>query len=440
MDAMVLQPEPVAQSSFEQYGPWHFRDQRYTEGGRIVFEETLLHVAPAVAGLDTGFLKMVSRDPSPQSPGTPNLAHEDEQCPPDPTSTASSDPPSSNYGLPLATIQSPIGVPWLSRTPLDAISAFSFTHAVSPVAQAFDFSNVTQSQKPQRSVKRRRAVSDVDGPNTASQGCKKRRLRRDMVTSRLSRPFSEPATHIINREFLRTGDNQFFKLAAIMSARRMSSAASTLLHQTSHPSPSSLLRRAAVINRFRLNVKNRATQRGDDAVADQAANAALLQQNHGVGFVVGARFPVTSSSATLIAGASGLRDVQQNPLPFQLSLAAVEARPRPTSPRLKATEASRLKLPPSPRIRPVRSAELGSSRSSSLADLQDDEGLDEQEVAFPTSEHESRYESTDEPDDVYADFGMIFGDGSAEDEDEDDEDDHYEDYMDDMDGIPWTVR
>lgn len=189
-----------------------------------------------------------------------------------------------------------------------------------------------------------------------------------------------------------------------------------------------------MINRFRLNVKNRATERGDDDVADLATNAALLQQNHGVGFVVGARFPVTSSFAPLLAGSgsSGPRDAQQSVLPFQLSLAAVDARPRPTSPRLR--------LPPSPRIRPVRSPELSSTRSSNLADLDDVEGLDDQGVAFPTSEHESRYESSDEPDDVYADFGMIFGGGSTEDEGEEEEDDHFEDYMDDLDGIPWTAR
>ncbi|OIW34193.1 hypothetical protein CONLIGDRAFT_677903 [Coniochaeta ligniaria NRRL 30616] len=442
MDAMVLQLEPVAQSSFKQYGPWHYRDQQYTEGGRMEFGETLLQVAPAVTVLDTDFLKTEPRNPRPLTPGAQSPGHEDEDCLLESPSTASTDFPSPNYGLSSTPIQSPVGISWLSSRSLELASAFSFTQAIPPVGQVFDFSKMPQPHKPQLSVKRRRAASDVDGPNTASQGCKKRRLRRYMVTSRLSRPFSEPATHIINREFIASGDNQFLKLAAILSARRMSSAASTLLHQISHHSPSSLLRRAAVINRFRLNVKSRATQRGDDDVADLATNAAMLQQNHGVAFVVGARFPVTSSSAPLLAGSgsSGLRDAQQSVLPFQLSLAAVEARPRPKSPRLKATEASRLKLPPSPRIMPVPTPELSSTRSFYLADLHDDEGIDDQEVAFPTSEHESRYESSDDPDDVYADFGIIFGGGNAEDECEDEEEDHYEDYMDDMDGIPWTAR
>jgi len=60
--------------------------------------------------------------------------------------------------------------------------------------------------------------------------------------------------------------------------------------------------------------------------------------------------------------------------------------------------------------------------------------LDDDSVAFPTSEHESRY--GDEPDDVYTDFGLIFG-GEGE---EADDADNYEDYLDDVDGIPWNAR
>lgn len=48
-----------------------------------------------------------------------------------------------------------------------------------------------------RRFKRRRALSDVDGDG--NEGRKKRRLRLHLITSRLSRPFSEPATNIVNR-------------------------------------------------------------------------------------------------------------------------------------------------------------------------------------------------------------------------------------------------
>ncbi|KAG9237734.1 hypothetical protein BJ875DRAFT_357084, partial [Amylocarpus encephaloides] len=48
-----------------------------------------------------------------------------------------------------------------------------------------------------RPYKRRRALSDVDGDG--NEGRKKRRLRLHLITSRLSRPFSQPATNIVNR-------------------------------------------------------------------------------------------------------------------------------------------------------------------------------------------------------------------------------------------------
>lgn len=47
----------------------------------------------------------------------------------------------------------------------------------------------------QTAVKRRRSALDVDGPDTAALSCKKRRLRSHLVTSRLSRPYSQPASY-----------------------------------------------------------------------------------------------------------------------------------------------------------------------------------------------------------------------------------------------------
>ncbi|KAB5518071.1 hypothetical protein GE09DRAFT_518680 [Coniochaeta sp. 2T2.1] len=432
MDAMVLQVEPVTQSSFKEYGPWHYRDRRYSDIARMSFGESLLQVHASAAVREAPFSKT---DQTERSSSCIDDTPEDEGHRGRSPSTISTGSSSSNYALSSSTTQSSGSISWSSSTSTDQTPAFPFTK---PILKPFDFSLLPLPQRPRQSIKRPRPLSDVDGPYTANQGCKKRRLRKDMVTSRLSRPFSFPATHIINREFITTGDKRFLKLAAIASARRMSNAALTPINQTNHPSPSSLLRRAAVINRFRLSVKNRAMERGDDDVANLATNAALLQQNHGVAFVVGARFPVTTSSVPLLAG-SGPSNAQQG-TPLHLSHAAVEARPRPTSPRLKATEASRLKLPPSPRIRPIRSPELQSSRPTYMADLDDEEVFDDQEVAFPTSDLESRYDSGDDSEDVYADFGMIFGGGAADDEEEEEVQDHYEDYMDDMDGIPWTVR
>lgn len=114
-------------------------------------------------------------------------------------------------------------------------------------------------------------------------------------------------------------------------------------------------------------------------------------------------------------------------------------RPPPTGSTLTPAAgpaSSRLRIP-SPRLRPLRSPELRVTRPAvALDDLED---LDDDSVAFPTSEHESRYE--DEPDDVYADFGVIFG-GGGDGDGSDDEGgaEQFEDYMDDLDGIPWNAR
>lgn len=72
-------------------------------------------------------------------------------------------------------------------------------------------------------------------------------------------------------------------------------------------------------------------------------------------------------------------------------------------------------------------------------DVEDYE-IDDGESAFPSSEHDGRYDSSDDPDDVYADFELIFCGGGSDGEPSDDEGEHYEDVMDDLDGIPWMAR
>ena len=74
---------------------------------------------------------------------------------------------------------------------------FSFTFSVIPTLK-FSFDRQKPSPVPtNRPFKRRRALSDVDGDG--NEGRKKRRLRFIFCTSRLSRPFSQPASNIVNR-------------------------------------------------------------------------------------------------------------------------------------------------------------------------------------------------------------------------------------------------
>lgn len=58
---------------------------------------------------------------------------------------------------------------------------------------------------PRKLLKRARPQEDIDGEEWADVQRKKRRLRHDLVTSRLSRPYATPATHIIGTKAWRVG-------------------------------------------------------------------------------------------------------------------------------------------------------------------------------------------------------------------------------------------
>jgi hypothetical protein len=77
---------------------------------------------------------------------------------------------------------------------------FSFTAASIPTI-TFHFTTSLSPSSPtgMPSRKRSRCVSDIDGILPPTPGKKKRRLRLHLVTSRLSRPYSQPATNIVDR-------------------------------------------------------------------------------------------------------------------------------------------------------------------------------------------------------------------------------------------------
>ncbi|KXX82494.1 hypothetical protein MMYC01_201219 [Madurella mycetomatis] len=428
---MGLQLEASKQSSFEQYGPWHFRDVRFKQDTRVELEAALFHTA-TIPDLNDRFLDI--------SKGGRADGHSQTKPPEIALSVSKPTRPAVQH---LNTAPSaPITTTATGKTNrpaclVTAHPALVFTQ-VAPSGQevvTFPLQQVSAYQKP--CLKRRRPDTDVDGPNTASSCCKKRRLLRQLVTSRLSRPFSLPATHILTREAVATGDKRFVKLAAIMSTRRLNSAAASHAQGSpaQQPSPSTWLRRAAVINSFRLRVCAEAAERGIAQATELAVKAAAFHQSHGSGAFVGGRFLVNAASRPSGAATPGI-----SPPPPKLGPPAsgVGSRP-PAAGSCPGSQAggptSTVVRIPSPQLRPMRSPELRVTRPGiALEDLTD---LDDDDVAFPSSEHESRYD--DEPEDVYADFGVIFGGGEAG-STEDDAGDHYEDYMDDLDGIPWNVR
>ncbi|KAK0609765.1 hypothetical protein B0T17DRAFT_594026 [Bombardia bombarda] len=439
---MGMQLEPLTQSSFE-YGPWHYRDIRFQQAEQLDLGSALLGTATSPSLTDrlceTSRIfraqRMSATRAVEESPWVPRAS---KLMP----KTSSPTVKTSSRLAALANTTAPYLDLGLSRTAsTGSEDVLTFPLKVTP-------------PPPRPSLKRRRPTTDVDGPNTACMGCKKRRLRRHLITSRLSEPFSYPASHILNRESATSGDRRLLKMAAILSTRRLHSTAGMdgvqlqplpLPLPPPQPSPSSLLRRTAVINRFRLRVRTEAVERGDDEVADLAASAALLQQSHGVGLVVGSRFPLASPPPSTGPPSTG---PPPPPLripflghPHPLSKAGIEARLQPLVPPSRPQPVDAAvpcrRLPPSPRLRPARSPELRPTWSTVDLDVLED--LDDDNVAFPTSEHESRYE--DEPDDVYADFGVIFGSGGDGDlTDDEGPGEHFEDYMDDLDGIPWSAR
>ncbi|KAK4174334.1 hypothetical protein QBC36DRAFT_42876 [Triangularia setosa] len=423
---MGVQLEPISQSSFEQYGPWHFRDSRFQQNERVGLGAALLRAAALPALNDLRELSTRA------SKADGRLLELTEKASSSKSSNIVSREPSSSITITSsapATHSEGDDAVDSSSSPEPCLTSEKFVYPVK--GARFTFSPSSLPVRPRPNLKRRRPDSDVDGYNTASMSCKKRRLLRQFVTSRLSAPFSLPATHILNREVVASGDKRFLKLAAIMATRK-------LQPQPPPPpqvSPDSFLRRQAIFNRCRLRMATEGMARGGGG-SNGPERPAVLQQPgaEGAGFgLMRALHPSAGVSTPTIS-------VSPQPPSWSPKPAAAPSSPPNRSPPLGPTASgaspTRLRIP-SPRLRPLRSPELRVTRPA-LA-LDDMEDLDDDSVAFPTSVHESRY--GDEPDEVYADFGLIFGGGGEGNEsDEEGPAEQFEDYMDDLDGIPWNVR
>ncbi|KAK3313563.1 hypothetical protein B0H66DRAFT_356289 [Apodospora peruviana] len=433
---MGVQLEPLSQSSFEQHGPWHFHDIRFKQDGPIDLNTALLQAA-SIPGLNSRLCELSKPSKGRYQQGSSRGAGESSLIPRPSKSMSrplSSSVLSTNVSASTTTTSSKSTIQPNPSTPL---STFVFGQIVPKGTKILTFPIEEQVQSPRAALKRRRPDTDVDGPNTASLSCKKRRLLRHLITSRLSQPFSLPATHIINRECVASGDKRFLKLAAILAARRLNSGGAQQPPQL-HPSLSSLLRRAAVINRCRLRVRAEAAERSDAEVANLAGNAVLLQQSHGIGSVVGAGFPLATPPASACSPTPIIRVAYQGQPHVLSKTGIVWSSPPNSSLVLHPTEPTGplLRPPPSPRPIALRSPEPRSSRP--LMDVNELDDLDDEIVAFPTSEYESRYD--DDSDDVYTDFSVIFGSGEGDMSDEETSNEHVEDFMDDLDGIPWNAR
>lgn len=323
-------------------------------------------------------------------------------------------------------------------------------------------------QTPRPSLKRRRALSDVDGPNTAALCCKKRRLRRFLITSRLSQPFSQPATHILNRESVAAGDKRFLKLAAIMNARRITTHTKP---PTAHPPiASEVLRRAAMANRLRRRIYAEATVASSAgrpltgiplSLMANMANARFTIVPVATAASIAGRVPAMTTTTTptttaaevassavftaVVPGSTGITVGGGTRLAWKPAAGLMKSPPlSPHRPIVRAVSRS-------PKLRPVKDATVVPRLQATPENRRDrddaepacyDGDNDDSDCAFafPTSEHET--DGNDDTEDVYADFSVLFSSATAGDELDDGVDglDGLDDYMDELDGIAHLPR
>lgn len=326
----------------------------------------------------------------------------------------------------------------LPRSNLLTASAFTFT----PPDDTSQPLAIRSRPSPQllRGVKRRRCMSDVDGFNTVGMSSKKRRLRVDLITSRLSQPYSQPATHILNREGQESGDKRFLKMATTLDSAR----------RTSHLHATSFLRYCTMnCLRKRLNlVHPTPVVRRDDqeaaAVASKAGSKVAWRPQSIEDTSAGQSLRVSaapSGGAGISIAAPTLSPLLQPTRPQPVAPKHTHPHAKPPACRLSspaalplpATDAVATKKRTSPRIYPVQSPEL--RPSTSLSQLDD---LEEDSFAFLHPADDDWDDLADDQDGVYSDFGVVFGQDSPGAEAKDGR--TYEEYLDELDGICWVSR
>ncbi|OBT62052.1 hypothetical protein VE03_09221 [Pseudogymnoascus sp. 23342-1-I1] len=118
---------------------------------------------------------------------------------------------------------------WVNTlTPALTPTTFTFTFVITPPSKYIFTSKLPPPPPRPAPFKRRRPLWDVDGSPHPTK--KKRRLRLGLVTSRLSRPYSSPASNIADRGVARVGsatwplqrrpEKNELRKAAIMNAVR----------------------------------------------------------------------------------------------------------------------------------------------------------------------------------------------------------------------------
>ncbi|KAF4990798.1 hypothetical protein FGRMN_8239 [Fusarium graminum] len=325
-----------------------------------------------------------------------------------------------------------------TRTPpprFEAPSGFSFSPAdgTSSGSSSLDIRRES-TPCPPCGVKRIRCLSDVDGLNTADLSVKKRRLRADLITSRLSQPYSQPATHILNREGQEAGDKRFLKMAtSVDMTRRIAHLQATSFLRFS--TMNCLRKRLSLgqsaaegkwheqeIAAITLKATGKSSLR-HQSLQDSSAGKSLMISPTGTG--------ITGPSAIIVP--RGSPQHQLPPKLFQPSKPTTCRLSNPVALPLPVNDVAATKNRTSPRLFPIRSPEL--RPTSHLPSLDD---LEEDGFAYMHPANDDWDDVGDDQESVYSDFSVLFGQSNEDTGDE--EDRSYEEYLDELDGICWMSR
>ncbi|RDA88174.1 hypothetical protein CP532_6806 [Ophiocordyceps camponoti-leonardi (nom. inval.)] len=237
-------------------------------------------------------------------------------------------------------------------------------------------------------LKRRRSDDDVDGPDTAKLSSKKRRLARRLVTSRLSSPYSQPASHIHGRtdvNALMTG--RASKAEAALAAAAATNAAH---HRLPHATSTTSFLRLCAMNRVRQRLRERlraVAARRVDRLPGQRDRPPLLPSRASSSMTTATATATATAMATTTATTttqSHTHTLTTQSIPHRLATSIL---PIPWS-RLAVITTS----PPPPVPTPTPMEQPRPARTNQIQGLRD---------------------PTKETDEVRCDFGLLFASASS---------------------------
>lgn len=289
--------------------------------------------------------------------------------------------------------------------------------------KAFEFS--LEAQRLCQGIKRCRLGNDVEGPDTITVSRKKRRLRTQLITSRLSQPFSQPATHILNREGRQVGDRRFLKMAGTLDASR----------RAAHLQSTAYLR-YAITNQMK---KRLGIVKDQDSAGKESEDSSTVQQSTDTFAKAPWQQQSQAVKSTSEARTTGSLEASNAAKPSPQASTEDEALGKAPACRLSKPIALPLPSADTDVTDDRKSARIDSMTSPEprppLAWMYEENEEDSFAFAHLDDEH-----LDDDDSDVYCDFDAIFGAKATSPDPQSPSEEHtYEEYMDELDGISWRI-